>query len=106
MIWPYDRPKIQVPIELHPFYFSGERWEDKVHKLIKNLMEYSMDAFVITSQTEINWLLNLRGSDYVYTPLFKSFVIVSKKTIYLYVNRAQMTNAIELHLQSTKYSVR
>lgn len=39
------------------------------------------DGLVVTALDEVAWLLNLRGSDIVFNPVFFSFVIVTMDSI-------------------------
>lgn len=70
-IWT-DRPSDSTaPIKVHPLEYAGEKWQSKVKTLRQQLIADSCDAMIITSLTEIAYLLNLRGEDFRYTPVFK-----------------------------------
>lgn len=106
MIWDPDRPeppKHHV-IEVQPRDFAGEKWEDKVHELRRHLTHLGCDAMVVTSLTEIAYLLNIRGIDIPYTPVVKSFVIVSHDDIFFYVDHAKISINIDLHLRTDCYN--
>lgn len=73
MIWDAERPeppKHHV-IEVQSRDYAGEKWEEKVHELRRRLKHLGCDAMVITSLTEIAYLLNIRGKDIPYTPVVK-----------------------------------
>lgn len=60
-----------------------------------------MDGIVITALDEIAWLLNLRGNDIAYSPVFKSYVYVSQSQVVLFVdqNKFKLANTkIRRHL--------
>ncbi|XP_034485261.1 probable Xaa-Pro aminopeptidase P [Drosophila innubila] len=102
MIWDPDRPeppKHHV-IEVQHTEFAGEKWEDKVRELRGRLNHLGCDAMVVTSLTEIAYLLNIRGTDIPYTPVVKSFVIVSHVNVSFYVDEAKMTTNIDMHLRT------
>lgn len=42
------------------------------------------DAMVVTALDEVAWLLNIRGKDVPFAPLFKAFVILSLRDIRVY----------------------
>lgn len=56
---------------MHPQIYAGEKWESKFDKLRAHLATYRADAIVLTSLTEVAYMLNLRGNDLPYTPVFK-----------------------------------
>lgn len=70
-IWT-DRPaESMAPIKVHPLKYAGEKWQTKIKALREQLQKDNCDAMVVTSLTEIAYLLNLRGEDFQYTPIFK-----------------------------------
>lgn len=72
-IWGDERPEMpknQV-IKVHEKHFAGESWQDKVKELRRRLAHLGCDAMVVTSLTEIAYLLNIRGTDIPYTPVIK-----------------------------------
>lgn len=67
-----DRPEPNTNVvQVHPLEYAGEKWETKIHTIREKLLSDRCDAIVITSLTEIAYLLNLRGDDVPYTPVFK-----------------------------------
>jgi Creatinase/Prolidase N-terminal domain len=44
----------------------------------------------VTALDEVAWLLNLRGGDVAYNPIFISYVIVTPDTATLYVDSAKV----------------
>lgn len=78
LVW-LHRPKESTDaIKVHSMQFAGEKWQTKIEKLRKHLIEEKCDAMIVTSLTEIAYLLNLRGNDLPYTPVFK----VSQRLIF------------------------
>ncbi|GMM33127.1 aminopeptidase P [Saccharomycopsis crataegensis] len=58
--------------------FTGDSVSSKICKLRNSLKtKYSHTNFVVTSLDQIAWLLNLRGSDIQYNPIFYSFFILT-----------------------------
>ncbi|KAL7726902.1 hypothetical protein ACLKA6_019122 [Drosophila palustris] len=99
MIWDRPEPPKHHVMEEQRHEFAGEKWQDKVRELRDRLTHLGCDAMVVTSLTEIAYLLNIRGTDIPYTPVVKSFVIVTHKNIYLYVDKAKMSFNIDMHLR-------
>ena len=48
------------------------------------------DVLVLSALDDIAWLLNLRGSDIQYNPVFFSYTVVTLDKVYLFVNEGQV----------------
>lgn len=71
LVWS-DRPQpVEDDVHVQPLLYSGEKWQNKVTTLREQLVELRCDAMVVTSLTEIAYLLNLRGNYLPHTPVFK-----------------------------------
>lgn len=71
LVW-RDRPAAnQEPIRIHPVKYAGETWQSKIERLRSHLVSARCDSIVVTSLTEIAYILNLRGNDLPHTPVFK-----------------------------------
>ena len=72
-----DRP---VPSKNHVFIhdikYCGCHIEEKLKKLHDLLNSKKCTAAVLNALDEIAWLLNLRGSDIDYNPMFVSYMII------------------------------
>lgn len=100
-IWGDQRPLPHNDVlKVQPITYAGERWESKVQRLRQNISGNGCDAMVVTSLTEIAYLLNLRGTDIPYVPVFKSYMIVTANEVFLYVNTTRVSLGIQLHLKS------
>jgi len=67
----------------------------KLRILAKNIFNNSdIDAHIVTSLTQICWLLNLRGSDIKYTPVFLSYMYITREKDVLFVDKAKLTDNI------------
>lgn len=53
-------------------------------------IEQKVGAVIITALDEVAWLLNLRGGDVDYNPVFISYVIVTPDAATLYVDSAKV----------------
>lgn len=59
---------------------------------MKNL---EADAFIVTSLSEIAWLLNIRGFDLQYGPYLKAYLIVTKDQVHLYAPQEKLADVKE-----------
>lgn len=84
--WP-DRPQP----EFHPLFilsdeFAGRSCNSKIDD-IRQSEEYSgCTLHIISSLDDIAWILNLRGNDIEYCPMFMSYLVIEDKKVYLYAN--------------------
>lgn len=93
-IWK-DRPEMSArKVWKLDYKYTGMSRKDKLNRLFGILEKNGADAIVLTALDEIAWLLNLRGDDIEYCPVFLSFMYISKKISVLYVNRSILSNDI------------
>ena len=52
--------------------------------------EAGADALLVTALDEVAWLLNARGSDVSYNPIFVAYALVTKDTAALYVDASKV----------------
>lgn len=72
LIWGEERPEtLNITIQVWERSYAGEKWEDKILELRQKLYYHKCDAMIVTSLTEIAYLLNVRGRDIPYTPVVK-----------------------------------
>ena len=55
----------------------GVTWQEKVKKVRVKMTEKKAKALVLTALDDIAYLLNLRGSDIQFNPVFFSYVFVT-----------------------------
>lgn len=70
-MWPERPPANADAIQVHGVHYAGERFGAKLAAVRRYLREHEADAMVVSALTEIAWVLNLRGNDLPYTPVFK-----------------------------------
>uniref|UniRef100_A0AAG5CW59 Xaa-Pro aminopeptidase n=1 Tax=Anopheles atroparvus TaxID=41427 RepID=A0AAG5CW59_ANOAO len=99
MVWGARRPASSA-LKVHPVRFAGERWDAKVAKLRANLTALRCDGMIVTSLTEIAYLLNLRGGDIPHVPVFKAYLLVTHRELLLYTNGSRVTHGIKNHLKA------
>ena len=63
-------------------------------------------GLVVSALDEVAWLLNLRGSDIIYNPVFFAHVLVTPDKCYLYINGKQVSSVVEQHLKAAKVELR
>ncbi len=61
--------------------------------------EAGAGALLVTALDEVAWLLNLRGGDVSYNPVFVSYVVVERQTATLYVDQQKVSLNVGVCLQ-------
>ncbi len=78
----------------YPLKYAGESSLDKRQKIVENL---KTDGVILCRADSIAWLLNLRGSDVDYTPIFLSYAYMDKQGhVTLFCNVDQVDTYIDL----------
>ncbi|XP_055315123.1 xaa-Pro aminopeptidase 1-like [Sitodiplosis mosellana] len=102
VVWK-NRPELKLK-ELEPIgdQFSGKRVPQKLAEVRKAMKALTADIMIVTALEDIAWLLNLRGSDFEYAPLFFAYVIIAENDTYLYLLKQDRatTNKIDNHFQT------
>lgn len=88
-------PFVAQAIDLLDLKYTGISTEDKIKKLRAHLNENGVDAIVLSDLPSIAWLLNLRGHDIDFNPLFLSYVIVSTTQFDLYLYPEALTPPLQ-----------
>ena len=68
-------------MELLPWVDPGMSWKDKVAEVRKKMKKKKASALVVSALDEVAWLLNLRGKDIDFNPVFFSYVIVTPDSL-------------------------
>ena len=85
-IWT-DRPALPAhPVTELEEKYTGKSRAQKLSEIRDLMKEKKLDATVIASLDDIAWLLNLRGGDVLYNPVFLSFLVVLAEETCLYGN--------------------
>lgn len=59
---------------IHEVKYSGETVQEKYNKVAAKL-DKNLHALLVTTLDDIDWLLNLRGKDIKYNPVFFSYLL-------------------------------
>lgn len=97
LIWE-DRPFIPCNvIQPLPVKYTGKISKVKVEEVRGEMQEKGARLVVISALDEIAWLLNLRGSDIQYNPVFFSYVVISMDQVHLFIDEAKVVPAVYNH---------
>ena len=99
-IWT-DRPAIpENPVEIHSEEYAGESATNKIGRIRQAILKEGADATVISMLDEVAWVLNLRGTDVDYNPVFVAYLFISQDDAVLFVNKKKVSVDVENYLKS------
>lgn len=88
-----DSPRLPRPanklIKLN-IEITGKEWTQKVDELREELKKNKAGSIILTALDEIAWLLNLRGSDIDFNPVFFAYCIVTVKDVFLFIDKEKL----------------
>ena len=85
----------------YPIKQAGETSSDKINKISNYLQINQIDSLIITDPANICWLLNQRGNDIEYNPIFLAYAILSQNgKLDLFMNNDRDLSLFSNHLQS------
>lgn len=85
---------------------TGESTKSKI-KYIRNILkEKRCTCHIITSLDEIAYLLNMRGSDIPYNPVFLSFLLISDKSVALYIDSFKLDASTQKYLGENNINIK
>lgn len=79
---------------------TGKGWPVKIQELRDELKKKKCGAVVLTALDDIAWLLNLRGSDIDFNPVFFAYCIVTLNEVVLFVDKEKLTADVEQSLEA------
>jgi Xaa-Pro aminopeptidase len=74
----------------HPVVFSGKERSVKINEVREQMRRQGADFHLLTSNDDIMWFLNIRGSDLKYSPLLLSFAIIGAEQIILFIDEEKI----------------
>jgi len=87
LLWPERPPRPANPVEDFQTKIPGITPRTaKLQTLRDDLKALGAEALAVTALDEIAWLLNLRGSDIAFTPVFLSWVWIDLREVTLFAN--------------------
>ncbi|XP_053678309.1 xaa-Pro aminopeptidase ApepP [Anopheles nili] len=105
LLWKDQPPVPHNPLLPLATTFTGATVAEKLASVREKLAEKRASVLVVSALDEIAWLLNLRGSDIDYNPVFFSYVIVTPDALHLFIDDAQMHPSVEEHFRANGVAV-
>lgn len=97
MVWAEQRPpRPQSSLVALPQSISGQSYVEKVNYLRSLMATRGAVALVLSALDEVAWLLNLRGADIPYNPVFFAFLLLTEKEIRLFIDSEEREGFVSL----------
>lgn len=97
-IWT-DRPSApSAPLVILPENLTGLHHEKKIASVRKAMMAAGAVGALVSALDEVAWLLNLRGGDIPYNPVFFSYAVVTNSDLLLFIDPSKITSEVSQHL--------
>lgn len=87
--------------------FCGQSVRAKIENVANILESKKAHGLIVSALDEVAWLLNLRGSDIEYNPVFYSYAIVTlDRAVTLYADNSKFDTDVAKHLSSNNVVVK
>lgn len=94
LIWA-DRPSMsKEPVFLLEQQYAGESTHSKLTRIRQEMTRFGATAHLLASLEDIAWLLNLRGNDVAYTPVFLAFAVITMDSVHLFIDTEKVSMEI------------
>jgi Xaa-Pro aminopeptidase len=91
LLWD-DRPPLpSAPLRAYPERFAGETAVAKLSRVGEEMSKVQAAAHILSSLDAIAWLLNLRGADIRYNPVFTAYLLITPDELLLFVDPTKIT---------------
>ena len=105
LIW-QERPPISTePVRELDVTYTGKSREEKISDVRDKMREEKADVLLLTALDEIAWLLNLRGNDVAYTPVFLAYMLLTLNDAQLFVHEQILSDEIRRRLEKAGISI-
>ena len=113
VVWVNRPPLSKQPVFVLPERICGLSRAEKLAKIREKMRAEKADCLALSALDEIAWILNLRGGDVDYNPVFLSFLLVFENRVQLFAERsifgeeiaeALKKDGVEIHPYEDIYS--
>jgi len=104
-LWDQRPAPSNFPLIPHPLRYSGKSSQKKITEIRKKIEEKNASVLVISALDEVAWLLNLRGSDIPYNPVFFAYVVITTNDVIVFIDSRKLAPAIHSHFSEEDIKV-
>lgn len=104
-IWT-DRPALPTnKVFIHEEKFCGQSCREKIKEVLSHINGSGATATVVCALDAIAWVLNLRGSDVKYNPVFTSFLYLAPEGSTLFIDEVKLTDDVKAYLKDNEIAI-
>ena len=102
-----DRPSLpkNIVTDHSPEYAGLTRFE-KMQNIRKEMKEIGVEEYLIPALDGIAWILNLRGNDIDFNPVFYSFGILRENDFILFIDKEKINYDLKVDLDESGVAIR
>lgn len=98
-VW-FDRPPLpQAPVYELDLAYAGQSRVQKLAAVRLEMQQYGAQWHILSTLDDLAWLLNLRGSDVDFNPVFMAHLLVSDQTAQLFIDLSKVNGALRAQLE-------
>lgn len=100
-IW-HDRPALSTqPIHKMREGINTYSCREKIQKIREQLKQLGAESHFISSVDDIAWILNCRGADVEYNPVFLSHLYIDEEKTHLFIDFKKLNQTLHAYFQAT-----
>jgi len=90
----------------HPVKYSGKERGLKIKEVRDEMRRMKIDYHLLSSCDDIMWMLNIRGKDYPFSPLFMSYSLIDEKQVNLFADIKKIPQVLASELEQYDVVIR
>nr|XP_039269299.1 xaa-Pro aminopeptidase 1-like [Styela clava] len=79
---------------------TGMSMGEKIASLRDKMLQNSTKWLILTALDDIAWVLNMRGSDVEFNPVFFAYLIIGESSVEVFIDKNLVTEKVSTHLNS------
>ncbi len=96
-----DRPALPCnPIYVLPDELCGKTFKEKLSDVREKMDENNAGAYLLCKLDDICWLTNMRGNDVECNPVILSYLFITKKTVYMFVQFEELNDEVRAYCEA------
>lgn len=104
-IWK-DRPAIpQNPAFIYDVKYAGRTCTEKIEDIRRELKKMDGESIFLSALDEIAWTLNLRGNDVKCNPVVISYLLITQKEAFFFIDRSKLDVEVKEYLTLHNISI-
>ena len=96
-IWTNRPPMPNSPIFPLEEKYSGESTLSKLNRIREEMRLEGATIHLLITLDDIAWILNMRGRDVSYTPVFLSYAVITMDCMHLFIDQLKIPNDIKTY---------